>query len=161
LASGLLRFSVLVLGQRMQAATELLADLAVIDALPAANVTDLRWRHAIASDALNSTLTQGLAQHLNGRDDLRARALRISLLERMVREGHEGASAAAGEHRTQQTQTLPERRLAARHATCLARLTEDASRRTKLLHAAALHRHAGSSRAAASLVNEAHALRGA
>ena len=62
---------------------------------------------------------------------------------------------------SQQTQTLPERRLAARHATCLARLTEDASRRTKLLHAAALHRHAGSSRAAASLVNEAHALRGA
>ena len=32
LASGLLRFSVLVLGQRMQAATELLADLAVTDA---------------------------------------------------------------------------------------------------------------------------------
>mgnify|MGYP001165359196 FL=1 len=161
LASGLLRFSVLVLGQRVQAATELLADLAVTDALPTANVTDLRWRHAIANDALNSTLTEGLAQHLNGRDDLRARALRMSLLERMVHEGHEGATAAAAEHLPQQAQTLPERRLAARHATCLARLTEDASRRTKLLHAAALHRHAGSSRAAAALVNEAHAMRGA
>ena len=161
LANGLLRFSVLVLGRRMQAATELLADLAVTDALPSAKVTDLRWRHAISNDPLNSALTEGLAKHLNGRDDLRARALRMSLLERMVEEGHADAPAVAAQHPSHQAQSLPERRLAARHATCLARLTQDVSRRTKLLHAAALHRHAGSSRAAAALINEAHALRGA
>ena len=128
-------------------------------ALPTKDVTDLRWRHAIASDALDAKLFAGLEQHLNGRDDLRASALRMSLLERMVTEGHDLAPDMAAEMHLSDASSLGERRLRARHATCLARLTNDPSRRAKLLHAAAMHRHAGSTRAAMALLDEAHTVR--
>jgi len=155
-ASGLLKFSVLVLGGRLNEATELLADLASTDALSSKDVTDLRWRHAIANDGLTPKLVSDLEGHLSGREDLRANALRMSLLERMVQDGHAEARTFSRELRLTDGPTLAERRLLARHATCSARLTEDASRRTKLLHAAALHRLAGSVRAAKTLVDEAH-----
>ena len=77
-------FSVLVVGGRLDEATELLADVSLTGALSTKDVTDLRWRHAVASDALDAKLFAGLEQHLNGRDDLRAKALRMSLLERMA-----------------------------------------------------------------------------
>ncbi len=155
-AKALLRFSVLVVGGRLSEATELLADLSSTRALPTEDVTDLRWRHAVANDALDTKLLTGLEQHLNGRDDLRANALRMSLLERMVSEGHDLAQETAGNIRLPDARAVGERRLRARHATCLARLTTDGSRRAKLLHAAAMHRHAGSTRAARALVDEAH-----
>ncbi len=159
-AKALLRFSVLVVGGRLDEATELLADVSSTGALPTKDVTDLRWRHAIASDVLDAKLLAGLEQHLNGRDDLRANALRMSLLERMVTEGHDLALDMATEMRLSDAPSLSERRLRARHATCLARLTTDPSRRAKLLHAAAMHRHAGSTRAAMALLDEAHTVRG-
>ncbi|MEC9161422.1 MAG: hypothetical protein VX919_01360, partial [Candidatus Thermoplasmatota archaeon] len=84
---------------------------------------------------------------------------RMSLLERMVLERHGTATDTAAKMRLAAADDIGTRRLRARHATCLARLATDASRRAKLLHAAAMHRHAGSTRAAKALVDEAHAIR--
>ena len=86
-------------------------------------------------------------------------AWRMSLLERMVLEGHGVATNTAAMVHLPTDDNIGARRLRARHATCLARLATDASRRAKLLHAAAMHRHAGSTRAAKALVDEAHAIR--
>ena len=159
-ASGLLKFRVLVLAGRFDEAVELLADLASTDALSSQALTDLRWRHAISDDPLAPKLMEDLDEHLNGRDDLSAIALRMSLLERTVHEGHEDAHMAATKLTLPDGDSLPVRRLLARHATALARLTEGTSKRSKLLRAAALHRQAGSMRAAKALLNEAEASRG-
>ena len=159
-AKALLRFSLLVIDGRLDEATDLLADVDSTGALPSRDMTDLRWRHAIASDAVDATLLAGLEEHLGERRDLRADALRMSLLERMVLEGHDTATDTAAKVHLPAAEDIGTRRLRARHATCLARLATDASRRAKLLHAAAMHRHAGSTRAAKALVDEAHAIRG-
>ena len=159
-AKALLRFSLLVIDGRLDEATDLLADVDSTGALSTRDMTDLRWRHAVASDALESTLLAGLEEHLGERHDLRAEGLRMSLLERMVLEGHGIATDTAATMHLPTTEDIGARRLRARHATCLARLASDASRRAKLLHAAAMHRHAGSTRAAKALVDEAHAIRG-
>ena len=94
-AKALLRFSLLVIDGRLDEATDLLADVDSTGALPSRDMTDLRWRHAIASDALDTTLLAGLEEHLGERRDLRADALRMSLLERMVLEGHDTATDTA------------------------------------------------------------------
>ena len=159
-AKALLRFSLLVIDGRLDEATDLLADVDSTGALPSREITDLRWRHAIADDAINTTLLAGIEEHLGERRDLRADALRMSLLERMVLEGHNAATDTAAKMRLAAADDIGTRRLRARHATCLARLATDASRRAKLLHAAAMHRHAGSTRAAKALVDEAHTIRG-
>ena len=158
-AKALLRFSLLVIDGRLDEATELLADVGSTGALSSDELTDLRWRHAIASDVLDSTLLAGLEHHLGARRDLRAIALKMSLLERMVLEGHDLSAETASNMHLPDSEDIGARRLRARHATCLGRLTTDVSRRAKLLHAAAMHRHAGSTRAAKALVDEAHAIR--
>ena len=158
-AKALLRFSLLVIDGRLDEATELLADVGSTGALSSKELTDLRWRHAVASDALDGALLAGLEQHLGERRDLRANALRMSLLERMVHEGHGMAAETASKMHFSDAEDIGTRRLKARHATCLGRLNTDLSRRAKLLHAAAMHRHAGSTRAAKALVDEAHAIR--
>ena len=158
-AKALLRYSLLVIDGRFDEATDLLADVGSTGALSSEELTDLRWRHAVANDALDSTLLGGLEHHLGERRDLRANALRMSLLERMVLEGHDMAAETAFKMHLPDAVDIGARRLQARLATCLGRLSTDVSRRAKLLHAAAMHRHAGSTRAAKALVDEAHAIR--
>ena len=149
-----LRCAMLVLAGRCTEATELVADLGASDALDSSLLADLRWRIAIRTDAVSETFTKGLEQHLDGRDDLRAMALRISLVERLLPEDPAQAATLLSNLRPPPNAGLAGRRLEARIATCAARLGRGGASGASRLQAAALHRHAGSLRAAARLIEE-------
>jgi DNA-binding MarR family transcriptional regulator len=158
-AMAALRCTLLVLAGRCNEATELVADLDASTVLHPALLADLRWRIALRAEPLSERLVGGLAQHLEGRDDLRALALRMTLVERLVVEDPIRAAALLAELRPSEDATLAGRRLLARWATCSARLDTSAGSAAGRLQAAALHRHAGSLRAAARLIEE-HGRRG-
>lgn len=150
-----LRCSLLVLAGRVEEATELVAHLEQSGTMDAGMLADLRWRIALRADPLDRRLMDGLNDHLEGREDLRALGLRLSLLERQILQDHEGANEVLSGIPEVQGNGMAQRRLRARKATCLCRLAEGHAKRPATLQAAALHRHAGSLRASQRLLEDA------